>query len=69
MLSGIKIFIFFLFLTTLNKGLLFTIYYYESFCFKREISALKRLIDSKAWCQLSFLLELLSPQDKTRRIA
>ena len=40
---------------------------------KEKMSAPKRLIDSKAWCPLSFLLELLSPQwefkTKTRRTA
>ena len=34
---------------------------YEMCCFKRKMSAPKRLIDSKAWCPLSFLLEILSP--------
>ena len=34
---------------------------YKMCCFKRKMSAPKRLIDSKAWCPLSFLLEILSP--------
>ena len=34
---------------------------YEMRCFKRKMSAPKKLIDSKAWCPLSFSLELLSP--------
>ena len=42
-------------------------------CFKREMSALRRLRDPKAWCPSSILLELLSPQweykTKTQRIA
>ena len=42
-------------------------------CLKGEMSAPKRSIDSKAWCPLSFLLEILSPEweyeTKTRRIA
>ena len=32
-------------------------YDYEICCFKREMSAPKRLIDSKAWCLLSFFLK------------
>ena len=45
-----------------NKRPLFIGNYYdnEMCCFKREMIAPKRLIESKAWCQLSFLLELLS---------
>ena len=54
---------------SLNKRLLFTgnYYNYEMCCFKREVSASKRLIDSKASCPLNFLLELLSVgiQDKS----
>ena len=48
---------------SLNKRLLFTSNYYdyEMCCFKREMSAPKRLIDSKAWFPLNFLLEILSP--------
>ena len=47
----------------LNKGLLFTSNYYdyEMCCFNREMRAHKGLVDSKAWCPLSFVLELLSP--------
>ena len=54
---------------SLNKRLLFTSNYYdyEMFCFKREMSAPKRFIDSKAWCLLSFLLELLGIQDKNTK--
>ena len=36
-------------------------YDYEMCCFKRKMSAPKRLIDSKAQWPLSFLLEILSP--------
>ena len=30
-------------------------------CFKRKMRTPKRLIDLKAWCPLSFLLEIVSP--------
>ena len=36
-------------------------YDYEMCSFKSEMKAPKRLIDSKAWCLLRFLPELLSP--------
>ena len=49
---------------TLSKAerlLLASNYYgYKMCCFKREMCAPERLIDSKAWCPLNFLLELLS---------
>ena len=47
---------------SLNKRLFFTCNYddYETYCFKEKMSAPKSLIDSKAWCPLSFLLEILS---------
>ena len=46
---------------SLNKRVLFisNYYDYEMCCFKRKMSALKRLIDSKAWCPLSSLPEIL----------
>ena len=48
---------------SLNKRLLFAsiISNFETCYFKREMIVPKRLIDSKAWCPLSFLLEILSP--------
>ena len=48
---------------SLNKRLLFIISYYdyEMCCFERKMSAPRRLIDSKAWCPLNVLLEILSP--------
>ena len=60
--------------SSLNKRLSFTgdYYYYEVCCFKAEMSARERLLDSNTWCSLSFSLELLSPyweyKTKTRRI-
>ena len=50
------------------------VYYdYETYCFRGEMSAPKRLIDSKEGCPLSFLLELLLPlweyKTKKQRIA
>ena len=43
-----------------EKSLLFINDYpeYEMCCFKRKMSVPKRLIDSKAWYPLSFLLEI-----------
>ena len=34
---------------------------YEVCCFKRKMNVYKRLIVSKAWCSLNFLLEILLP--------
>ena len=36
-------------------------------CFKRKMSAPKRLMDSKAWCLLSFLLEYYPQNENTRQ--
>ena len=43
---------------SLNKRLLFTSNYhdYEICCFEREMNISERLIDTKAWCPLNFLL-------------
>ena len=39
--------------------------HYEMCCFNRKMSAPKRLMDSKVWCQLSFLL--MGTQDKNTK--
>ena len=46
---------------SLNKRPLFIgdYYCYEMCCLKRKVSAPKRPKDSKAWCPLSFSLEIL----------
>ena len=53
-----------------GKRLLFTSNYYdyEMCCFKREMSAPKRVIDSKVWCLLSFLLEIPGESKKYTRL-
>ena len=57
-----------------DRRLLFisNFYDYEMCCFKRKMCTPKRLKDSKAWCPLSTLLEILSPyimaiQDKNKK--
>ena len=56
---------------SLNKRLLFIINYHDCdmCCFKRNMSASKRLIDLKACCPFSFLLKILAPrmQDKNTK--
>ena len=51
---------------SLNKRVLFISNYCdnEMYCFRREMGAPKRLIDSKAWCPLSILL---GTQDKNSK--